>query len=506
MARVAVVFTGGTIASVADPSAGGNVPALDGAAILARTPGIDAIADVVVVDRGRTPASHFTFPALLDLADAVRAALADPTIDGAVVVQGTDTIDETSFLLDLVLDSPKPVIVTGAMRAASDEGYDGPVNLRDAVTCASASELREQGVCVVLAGSIHPADDVAKTHTSSLNAFTSPDLGPLGWIERGVLTVPRRRGPRRHVDTTVASDRVYLITAVVAMDGSLLDAAVATGAEGIVVAATGGGNTSAPLLEAAERAMAAGIPVVLTTRSVAGRAVAAYAFPGGGATWARSGAILAGTLSGPKAQGRARPRDRRRAGSCRPGGPARRSDRRPRQKGSTTIVSEVGLIVEGRIATLAGDAGFGWVEAIAIEDGRGRRGRLARRGRRSGRAADAADRARPGRGGDPGAERFASPPLRRRDGGDPGRPGWRSECRGRSRSRRRRPRGARRSRRLAGRPGLGCRGLGPLADRRRARPGRAGPASGLLGPRSPQLLGQLGRPRQRWGVGGDARS
>ncbi len=86
------------------------------------------------------------------------------------------------------------------------------------------------------------------------------------------------------------------------MDGSLLDAAVTAGAEGIVVAATGGGNTSAPLLEAAERAMAAGIPVVLTTRSVAGRAVAAYAFPGGGATWARSGAILAGTLSGPKAR------------------------------------------------------------------------------------------------------------------------------------------------------------------------------------------------------------
>ncbi len=298
MARVAVVFTGGTIASVADPSAGGNVPALDGAAILARTPGIDEIADVLVIDRGRTPASHFTFPALLDLAEAVRAALADPSIDGAVVVQGTDTIEETSFLLDLVLDSPKPVIVTGAMRAASDEGYDGPVNLRDAVTCASASELREQGVCVVLAGAIHPSDDVAKTHTSSLNAFTSPDLGPLGWIERGVLTVPRRRGPRRHVDTTVASERVYLITAVVAMDGSLLDAAVAAGAEGVVVAATGGGNTSAPLLEAAERAMAAGIPVVLTTRSVAGRAVAAYAFPGGGATWARSGAILAGTLSG----------------------------------------------------------------------------------------------------------------------------------------------------------------------------------------------------------------
>ena len=121
MARVAVVFTGGTISTAFDPVAGGNVAVLDGAAILARTPGLDAIAEVVAIDRGRTPASHFTFPALLDLAGVVRDALADPTIDGAVVVQGTDTIEETSFCWDLVLAGPKPVVVTGAMRA-SDAG------------------------------------------------------------------------------------------------------------------------------------------------------------------------------------------------------------------------------------------------------------------------------------------------------------------------------------------------------------------------------------------------
>ena len=104
MARVAVVFTGGTISTAFDPAAGGNVPVLDGAGILARTPGLDAIAEVVAIDRGRTPASHFTFPALLELADVLREALADPSVAGAVVVQGTDTIEETSFCWDLVLD------------------------------------------------------------------------------------------------------------------------------------------------------------------------------------------------------------------------------------------------------------------------------------------------------------------------------------------------------------------------------------------------------------------
>src|SRR5688572_7623327 len=137
MPCVAVVFTGGTISMRLDPVAGGNVPALDGAAILARTPGLDAIAEVVAIDRGRTPASHFTFPALLEIASVLREALADPRIDGAVVVQGTDTIEETAFCWDLVLDGAKPVVVTGAMRASDEAGFDGPANLRDAVTVAA---------------------------------------------------------------------------------------------------------------------------------------------------------------------------------------------------------------------------------------------------------------------------------------------------------------------------------------------------------------------------------
>jgi L-asparaginase len=300
--RVALFFTGGTISMTADAVAGGNVPTLDAAALLARAPGVEAVADVEAIDRGRTPASHFTLGDLLDLAGAVRERLMDPAIDGVVVVQGTDTIEESSFLLDLVLDASKPVVVTGAMRAASDDGYDGPVNLADATRAAADPAMRDQGVCVVLAGAIHPADSVVKMHASSLTTFQSPDLGPLGHVERGRVLVERLRGPRRHVTTDRAAERVHLITAVTGMDGTLMDAAVAAGADGFVVAATGAGNTSVALLAAAERAMAAAIPVALTTRCVAGRASAAYAFPGGGATWVRAGAMLAGSLSGPKAR------------------------------------------------------------------------------------------------------------------------------------------------------------------------------------------------------------
>jgi L-asparaginase len=302
MSRVAVVFTGGTISMAVDPVAGGNVPILDGAAILARTPGLDVIAEVVPIDLGRTPASHFTLSQLVELYATIHEAAADPANDGVVVVQGTDTIEESAFCWDLLHDLPTSVVVTGAMRSSSEAGYDGPANLVDAVRCAVADGLRDQGVVVTLAGSIHAADDVAKTHASSLTTFQSPNLGPLGSVAGGRVSVARRRPARRRVATNSAAEPVHLITAVTGIDGALLDAAVDRGARGIVVAATGGGNTSATLLAAGERAMAAGVPVVLVTRAYAGRAGTGYAFPGGGATWVRAGAMLGGSLTGPKAR------------------------------------------------------------------------------------------------------------------------------------------------------------------------------------------------------------
>jgi L-asparaginase len=298
--RVPVVFTGGTISMRHDPVAGGNVPALDGAAILARTPGLDTIADVEAIDRGLTPASHFTFTTLIEIAAQLRSRLADPGVAGAVVVQGTDTIEETAFAWDLLLDGPKPVVVTGAMRTPDRPDYDGPSNLRGAVAAAASPELRDQGVVVSLAGTIEAADDVIKLHTAALDTFQSPYAGSLGRVGEDGVNVLRRRGLRRHVVAERAAERVHLVTVTLGMDGSLVDAAVAVGADAIVVAATGAGNTSAAVLDAAVRAMAAGVPVVLASRCPAGRATTDYAFPGGGATWARAGAIVAGTLCAPK--------------------------------------------------------------------------------------------------------------------------------------------------------------------------------------------------------------
>jgi L-asparaginase len=302
VSTVAVVFTGGTISMRHDPEAGGNVPRLSGADLLADVPGLDEIATILPIDRGLTPASHFSFSALFELWNTIAAALADDEVDGVVVVQGTDTIEETAFFFDLLHDGTKPVIVTGAMRPASDAAWDGPANIRDAVRCAASPSLADAGVVVVLAGSIEAADDATKTHTSDLDTFKSLNRGSLGRVDDGEVRLSRSRGQRRHVTATAAAERVRLVVATVAADGQEIDALRAAGADGFVVAATGSGNTSPLLLAAAERSIADGLPVVLTTRCPSGEATGAYAFPGGGATWLRVGAMLSGHLGGPKAR------------------------------------------------------------------------------------------------------------------------------------------------------------------------------------------------------------
>jgi len=157
-------------------------------------------------------------------------------------------------------------------------------------------------VVVTLGGTLEPADDVTKLHTTSFTTFGSPNGGTLGRVVDGRVTLERPRAPRRRLAAGQGGAGVHLLTAGIGSDGGLLDAAVAAGADGIVVAATGAGNTSPGWLAAAERAIAAGVVVALASRCPGGAVSTAYAFPGGGATWVRAGAIRVGTLCAIKAR------------------------------------------------------------------------------------------------------------------------------------------------------------------------------------------------------------
>ncbi len=296
--RIAVIFTGGTISMTVDPVAGGAVPTMSGVELLAAAPDLRARAELVPIDLGRTPASHFSFADVLRMRAVIDDALDDPAVRGVVVVQGTDTLEETSFAWDLCHRDERPVVVTGAMRNASQPGWDGPANLLGAVRVAISSHARDAGVVVVLGGLIHAADAVAKRHASALDAFATREGRPLGRVGEGGVRL-RRRGPRRILPFVPDSAAlpVPIVIAALETDGAAVDAAVRDGARAVVVAATGSGNTHPDLLRAALDAQAAGVPVVLVSRTGAGSVGASYAFPGGGATWLRAGILSGAALT-----------------------------------------------------------------------------------------------------------------------------------------------------------------------------------------------------------------
>jgi L-asparaginase len=302
MARVAVIFTGGTISMRHEPGSTGNRPTMRGAELLASVPGLGDVAEIDPIDWGLVPASHLSMDQVLEIGHILAEQLARPEIDGAVVVQGTDVLEETAFAWDLLPMPAKPIAVVGAMRSASQEGYDGPENLRNAVAAAADRSLADQGVVVAMAGEIHGADDVRKTHTHAYATFQSPNTGPLGAVVDARVRLVRRRTPTRlPMIPDHAASPIPLVTVALDDDGAI-EAAVARGPAGLVVAATGGGNTPVAHLEAARGLIAGGIPVALTTRCPSGSARPGYGFPGGSSAWWEAGAIFTGTLDGPKAR------------------------------------------------------------------------------------------------------------------------------------------------------------------------------------------------------------
>jgi L-asparaginase len=303
MSRVAMVFTGGPISTLPDAAAGGNTPVLSGADILARSPGVARVAEIEPIDWGLVPASHLRFAQMMDIAALVDAALARDDIAGAVVVQGTDTIEETSLAYELLVRSDKPLIVTGAMRDGSSPDFDGPQNLADAAVCALSPDLMGAGVQVVLNRLVVAARVVVKSHTIAMDTFQPREGAATGRVVDGRLlldsTPARRVRLPRLPDHAV--ENVHLITAVAGIDGTLLRALRPLRPAGVVIAATGTGNTGADLLAAATELMADGCVVVETTRAPHGTVQPWYAFPGGGAQWQRAGA-LPSTYDGPKSR------------------------------------------------------------------------------------------------------------------------------------------------------------------------------------------------------------
>ncbi|MBK9233700.1 MAG: asparaginase [Anaerolineae bacterium] len=309
---IVVIATGGTIAMRIDPISGGPVPTLSGADLVAGIPALGDLGEIIVEEFANIPSEQMQPHTWLQLAQRIRALTSVDAAGarlstrqrprGIIILHGTDTMEETAFFLDVTAPTDVPVVLTGAMRAASDPDPDGPRNIVDAVTVAVHARSRGRGVLVVMNGNIHSARRVTKIDTSDVGAFQSVLPPDLGRIHAGRVHYSGAWSPRTHVPLPTHLPRVDIIPMYAGVDDFALKAALAVGAAGLVINAVGAGNVNDALFQGILQALNAGIPVVIASRVPYGEVRPVYAYSGGGIALLRAGAIFARDLNPQKAR------------------------------------------------------------------------------------------------------------------------------------------------------------------------------------------------------------
>ena len=296
---VVLLATGGTIAMKCEQPETGAVIAMDGRQLQQLLPSDSP--GVSVEELSALPSSHFQLDNLWSIRDRVAEIVTRPDVAGIVITHGTDTLEETAYLLDLTVAGEKPIVLTGAMRTASDLGYDGRSNLIAAVKVAAAPDARGLGAVVVMNDEIHAARFATKAHTLSTAALQSPGWGPIGRVDAGCVQVTHR--PQRQVLPWLGLEpNVILLKLGVAMDTDLLNYALSQGAPGLVIEAFGGGRVPPPWVPAIKKARAWGVTVVIASRCSSGQVWDNYGINGAHRTLHDLGCLFANELNGQKAR------------------------------------------------------------------------------------------------------------------------------------------------------------------------------------------------------------
>jgi L-asparaginase len=304
--RVVVMSLGGTIASVKSTSPGASTtvtPQLGARDLVNEITQLGNVADIDTVAFRTVPSGNLTFADLVALAAEIKHYFNNGA-DGVVVTQGTDTIEETSFALDLLVQDPHPVVVTGAMRNPTMAGPDGPANVLAAVQVAASPAAKGLGTLVVFNDEIHAARFVRKTHAISTATFRSPSAGPIGWVIEGEPRILFRLSQLDGLSVSVGDSvpPVALFTVTLGDDDRILGQISSLGYGGVIVEAFGAGHVPEWLVGALQE-LARTMPVVLTSRTGAGGVLSnTYGFPGSESDLLSREIISGGLLDGRKAR------------------------------------------------------------------------------------------------------------------------------------------------------------------------------------------------------------
>lgn len=300
--KVVLLATGGTIASRYDPALGRTVASQRAEDLLEALPRVASVVDIEVENFATIPSFDMSVQFAFSLARRVGEVLARTDVAGVVVTHGTDTMEETSYLTDLLVESDKPAVFTGAQRAHDDPQSDGPFNLRNALRVAASPLAGGLGAVICFNGTIHAARDVTKVHASAVETFQSYERGALGMVDGDKVVIHRRPLLRRSFKIDRLEERVAVFRLVLGVDLSSLEAAIERGISGLVIEAFGRGNGPTGLTALVRLAVQKGIVVLVTSRCPAGRVEPLYGGGGGGRDLADAGALFVGDLKGPKAR------------------------------------------------------------------------------------------------------------------------------------------------------------------------------------------------------------
>ena len=298
--KIIVFTTGGTIAMKFDPKVNGLVPAVSGEDLTAAVHGLSELADITVREFCNVASPAMTPQKMFELSGKIEEALKNSDVAGVVVTHGTDTLEETSYMLDILHRSDKPIVLTAAMRGAAETSPDGPANIYCAVKTAASEEAKGKGALVVLNETIHAAGQVRKTHSGSPATFDSPWWGPIGYCD--VDRVVFRRAPldRKTFAPKELTARVDIVPAQTGIGRDYIDFAVSLGCKGIIVEGFGRGNLPPGMIDAIADATNKGVVVVIATRTPGGRPYQVYAYPGSVTDSRRHGAVKGGEFSAAK--------------------------------------------------------------------------------------------------------------------------------------------------------------------------------------------------------------